>query len=52
MFILASLSDIGVNPIHWTANEDNCQVAVSESLACTQDSLPVAWQLYLPRDWP
>ena len=31
--------------------QDNCQVAVSVSLACEQGSLPVAWQLYLPRDW-
>jgi SRSO17 transposase len=31
--------------------QDNCQVAVSVSLACDQGSLPVAWQLYLPEDW-
>lgn len=31
--------------------QDNCQVAVSVSLACMQGSLPVAWQLYLPQDW-
>jgi len=31
--------------------QDNCQVAVSISLACEQGSLPVAWQLYLPEDW-
>jgi SRSO17 transposase len=31
--------------------QDNCQVAVSVSLACKQGSLPVAWQLYLPRNW-
>ncbi|WP_033365284.1 IS701 family transposase [Bordetella sp. FB-8] len=31
--------------------QDNCQVAVSVSLASTQASLPVAWQLYLPEDW-
>jgi SRSO17 transposase len=31
--------------------QDNCQVAVSVSLACEQGSLPVAWQLYLPEDW-
>jgi len=31
--------------------QDNCQVAVSVSLACEQGSLPVAWQLYLPRAW-
>jgi SRSO17 transposase len=31
--------------------QDNCQVAVSVSLACSQGSLPVAWQLYLPEDW-
>lgn len=30
--------------------QDNCQVAVSVSLACEQGSLPVAWQLYLPRN--
>lgn len=31
--------------------QDNCQVAVSVSLACDQGSIPVAWQLYLPQDW-
>lgn len=31
--------------------QDNCQVAVSVSLASDQGSLPVAWQLYLPEDW-
>jgi SRSO17 transposase len=31
--------------------QDNCQVAVSVSLACAGASLPVAWQLYLPQEW-
>jgi SRSO17 transposase len=31
--------------------QDNCQVAVSLSLASTQGSLPIAYQLYLPKDW-
>jgi SRSO17 transposase len=31
--------------------QDNCQIAVSVSLACEDGSLPVAWQLYLPRSW-
>jgi SRSO17 transposase len=31
--------------------QDNCQVAVSVTLACEQGSLPVAWQLYLPHVW-
>ncbi len=31
--------------------QDNCQVAVSVSLACAAASLPVAWQLYLPQVW-
>jgi SRSO17 transposase len=31
--------------------QDNCQVAVSVSLACEQGSVPVAWQLYLPEEW-
>jgi SRSO17 transposase len=31
--------------------QDNCQVAVSVSLACEAASVPVAWQLYLPREW-
>ena len=31
--------------------QDNCQVAVSVTLACEEGSLPVAWQLYLPRAW-
>ena len=31
--------------------QDNCQVAVSVSLACDQGSVPVVWQLYLPEEW-
>jgi SRSO17 transposase len=31
--------------------QDNCQVAVSLSLANRHASLPVAYQLYLPQDW-
>jgi SRSO17 transposase len=31
--------------------EDNCQVAVSLSLASGHASLPVAYRLYLPREW-
>ena len=30
---------------------DNCQVAVSLSLANTHASLPVAYRLYLPKEW-
>ena len=30
---------------------DNCQVAVSLSIANHHASLPVAYQLYLPKDW-
>lgn len=31
--------------------QDNCQVAISVSLACQKGSLPVAWRLYLPKEW-
>jgi SRSO17 transposase len=31
--------------------QDNCQVAVSISVANEQASLPVAYQLYLPKQW-
>ena len=31
--------------------QDNCQVAVSLSIANTQASLPIAYRLYLPKDW-
>ncbi|CAM4106967.1 Transposase IS701-like DDE domain-containing protein [Vreelandella rituensis] len=31
--------------------QDNCQAAVSLSVATEQASLPVAWQLYLPTSW-
>jgi SRSO17 transposase len=31
--------------------QDNCQVAVSLSIANHQASLPVAYRLYLPEDW-
>jgi len=34
-----------------TGKQDNCQVAVSLSLANTHASLPVAYRLYLPRSW-
>jgi SRSO17 transposase len=30
---------------------DNCQIAVSLSLASETGSLPIAYQLYLPKDW-
>jgi len=31
--------------------QDNCQVAVSLSLACAQGSVPIAYRLYLPEEW-
>ena len=31
--------------------QDNCQVAVSLSLASSLGSVPIAYQLYLPHDW-
>src|SRR6059058_3608401 len=31
--------------------QDNCQVAVSLSLANHDASLPIAYQLYLPKEW-
>ncbi len=31
--------------------QDNCQVAVSLSLASAQGSIPIAYQLYLPKAW-
>src|SRR5574341_2362135 len=31
--------------------QDNCQVAVSLSVATWNSSLPVAYQLYLPQEW-
>jgi len=31
--------------------QDNCQVAVSLSLATEQASVPVAYRLYLPKEW-
>lgn len=31
--------------------QDNCQVAVSLSLASELGSVPIAYQLYLPKDW-
>ena len=31
--------------------QDNCQVAVSLSLASERGSIPIAHQLYLPKDW-
>ncbi len=34
-----------------TGKTDNCRVAVSLSLATDANSLPLAWQLYLPAEW-
>lgn len=34
-----------------TGKRDNCQVAVSLSIANAGGSLPVGYQLYLPREW-
>lgn len=31
--------------------QDNCQIAVSLSIANHEASLPVAWRLYLPQEW-
>lgn len=31
--------------------KENCQVAVSLSVATAKGSLPIAWRLYLPEDW-
>ena len=31
--------------------QDNCQVAVSLSLATVRASLPMTWRLYLPQEW-
>jgi SRSO17 transposase len=31
--------------------QDNCQVAVSLSLASVKGSIPIAYRLYLPKDW-
>ena len=30
---------------------DNCQVSVSLSITTRYSSLPIAWRLYLPKDW-
>jgi len=34
-----------------TGKQDNCQVAVSLSVATWEASLPIAWRLYLPEMW-
>lgn len=34
-----------------TGKQDNCQVAVSLSVATWTASLPIAWRLYLPEAW-
>ena len=31
--------------------QDNCEVAVSLSIATQRGSLPIAWQLYVPKEW-
>jgi SRSO17 transposase len=34
-----------------TGKQDNCQVAVTLSLATESASIPIAWRLYLPQAW-
>jgi SRSO17 transposase len=34
-----------------TGKQDNCRVAVTLTLATSQGSLPLAFRLYLPREW-
>jgi SRSO17 transposase len=34
-----------------TGKQDNCRVAVSLSIASERGSLPISYQLYLPREW-
>jgi SRSO17 transposase len=34
-----------------TGKQDNCRVAVSLSIATSKGSVPVGYQLYLPREW-
>src|SRR5438034_2956695 len=45
---------VGVQPQYCgqLGREANCQVAVSLSIANHSASLPVAYRLYLPKDWP
>jgi hypothetical protein len=53
----ASVDDEGRDAVHAAAlhggfgKQDNCQVAVSLSLANHDASLPIAYRLYLPEDW-
>src|SRR6202167_19915 len=61
--VLAKVRDLVLPQIeqHWVGvarqycgklgKQDNCQVAVSLSLANRHASLPVAYRLYLPEDW-
>src|SRR5260370_6147529 len=56
--ISTSASNNNVKPSRWPTQycgqlgkQDNCQVAVSISLANEQFSLPVRYQLYLPQSW-
>ena len=44
---------VGVARQSWghLGKPDNCQVAVSLSVATHHASLPVAWRLYLPEGW-
>src|SRR5260370_22782198 len=56
--ISTSASNNNVKPSSWPTQycgqlgkQDNCQVAVTISLANEQFSLPVRYQLYLPQSW-
>src|SRR6478672_8726947 len=47
----AALRGVGRQYCGQLGKQDNCQVAVSLSLANHAASLPVSYRLYLPRDW-
>src|ERR1039457_2782127 len=39
------------SPASRVGKKENCQVAVSLSVATATGSLPIAWRLYLPEEW-
>jgi SRSO17 transposase len=52
-FVKKGRHSVGVAPQYCGAvgKQENCQVAVSLSVATDEASLPIAWRLYLPESW-
>lgn len=52
-FVKKGIHSVGVTRQYCgeVGKQENCRVAVSLSVATRRSSLPIAWRLYLPKEW-